>query len=591
VKRFGPFALLGLAEILIFFHNPGHFFVSDSLKWMRYRSGSFGEFLSGFLQVDPFFWYRPLAQRTLESLLFPIVGLSPLPYRIVGFVLFFACTLAVFLLAETLTESRRVAWFSVLVFTPHVVHAFTTYDVAFTPELLFTLFYIGSAVFYVRFLRSNELSYLMVSCALFAGSLFSKEAAASLPFTLLAIWFLLPRKERGTDWFLFPHFAILGVYLAFAVGYLHVRHIHIDNILTGSASSVSEYPFGVGRHILLNLQTALSWAFGIPGGGLDGSWTFRAPVMLTVLKILRVVTCMGAVCVLFNSKRNFLILGMVWFLIAAAPMLPLIDHFLPYYLFAPLAGFALAVGTILDWAYSQCLKLSPRAAVAMAALILGVWAGIHATTANLVAINHSLLGGSARVSSITESDIHALYPSLPEGARLVIFNEDVPHAVEDHVGGGGMLLQLTYNNPALITDYVTEGLSIPEEDVRSGKVLAFKWTDDHLVEITELVRQRPELLKQPARGTNYHLEVSTAEVRSGMGSYTLRIPEIRNAAAIVLYALDGKVMEPFRVDLDSRGEVHLDVPAGTKLGTYTFVAVRRENEQGWVPVSRSLLVR
>ena len=71
----------------------------------------------------------------------------------------------------------------------------------------------------------------------------------------------------------------------------------------------------------------------------------------------------------------------------------------------------------------------------------------------------------------------------------------------------------------------------------------------------------------------------------------LTSPSIQSAAAIVLYALDSKVMAPFRVDLDSRGEVKLDVPAGTKLGTYTFVAVRRENEQAWVPVSRSLLVR
>jgi hypothetical protein len=87
------------------------------------------------------------------------------------------------------------------------------------------------------------------------------------------------------------------------------------------------------------------------------------------------------------------------------------------------------------------------------------------------------------------------------------------------------------------------------------------------------------------------VELSAGEVRSGSDSYILRIPEIQNAAAIVLYALDGKVMEPFKVDLDSRGEVKLDVPAGTKTGTYTFVAVRRENERTWVPVSRSLLVR
>ena len=186
-----------------------------------------GEFFAGFLQVDPAFWYRPLTQRTVQSVLFPLVELDPVPYRIVGFVLFFACTLAVFWLAESLTQSRRIAWFSVLIFTPHLIHAFTTYDVAFTPELAFTLFYIVSAAFFVRYLRTKNRNALVASVILFVASLFSKEAATALPFGLLAIWFLLPRENRGSAWCLFPHFAILGIYLAFAVGYLHVRHIDV----------------------------------------------------------------------------------------------------------------------------------------------------------------------------------------------------------------------------------------------------------------------------------------------------------------------------------------------------------------------------
>jgi len=71
----------------------------------------------------------------------------------------------------------------------------------------------------------------------------------------------------------------------------------------------------------------------------------------------------------------------------------------------------------------------------------------------------------------------------------------------------------------------------------------------------------------------------------------VHIPELPNAAADVLYALDGKVMEPFGVTLDSRGEFKINVPSGTKRGRYDFVAVRRAGESAWVPVSRSLLVK
>ena len=156
---------------------------------------------------------------------------------------------------------------------------------------------------------------------------------------------------------------------------------------------------------------------------------------------------------------------------------------------------------------------------------------------------------------------------------------------------GGVLLRLAYNNPALVTDYASEGLSVPVDDVNSGKVLAFKWTDNRFVDITPMVRQRPELVRSPPRRTDYHLELSATEVRAGMGSYKIRIPEIQNAAADILYALDGKVMEPFRVGLDPLGEIKLDVPAETKRGVYTFVAVRRINERNWVPVARSIRVQ
>ena len=198
MKRFGPFALLGLTQILIFFNDPLHFFIADSLMWMKYRHHSVGDFLAGFLHVDPALLYRPLSQRAVESVLFPLAGLNPLPYRVVGFVLFFACTVAVYALAETLTESRRIAWLTVLVFAPHLIHAFPTYDVSFTPELLFTVFCLGSAVFYVRYIRTPNRSALTISVALFVLGLLSKESAAALPLALLAIWFLLPRQERGS---------------------------------------------------------------------------------------------------------------------------------------------------------------------------------------------------------------------------------------------------------------------------------------------------------------------------------------------------------------------------------------------------------
>ena len=53
-----------------------------------------------------------------------------------------------------------------------------------------------------------------------------------------------------------------------------------------------------------------------------------------------------------------------WFLIAVSPPLPLFEHFLPYYLFLPLAGFSLAIGIIFDAVYRKL----PASAVAIVLL-------------------------------------------------------------------------------------------------------------------------------------------------------------------------------------------------------------------------------
>ena len=456
------------------------------------------------LHADPAFWYRPLSQRIVESLLFPLVRFNPLPYRVVGFLLFFSCTISLYVLAKTLTESRRAAWFSVLLFTPHLIHAFVTYDVAFTPELMFTFFFIGSAIFYVRYLKKKTRSAAIVSSLLFAGSLLSKEAAVGLPFLLLAIWASFPRKDRGSIRSVLPHFEILGIYLAFIVGYVHVRHVDVINILPGKALSEDEYQFSIGRHMLTNLDTALSWSAGFPRG-VYGYWELGSHRQLLFLKVFSAAICIGAVCVLFTSRRRILLLGIAWFLLAVAPALLLERHFLPYYLFAPLVGFAFAAGTIVDWAYSQCSKISHAVSAAVTILLFVAWGRVHAETANNLAANSVMLGEAARVSGIAYRDILAAYPRMPEGSRLVLFNEGIrPGALET----GGELFRLAYDNPSLVTEYSTAGFSFPLQKTDTDRIIAFKWVDEHFVDITSFVRQPPELLRPHDDSDHYYLDLS-----------------------------------------------------------------------------------
>jgi hypothetical protein len=583
VRGIGPFILLAAAEIAIFFHDPQHFFIADTLVWMEYRYHSFGEFLSGFFQVDPGLWYRPLSQRTVQSLLYPVFELNPLPYRLVTFILFFVCTVAVYLLGKSVTGSRRVAWFSVLVFTPDLLHTFPTYDTAFTPELMFTIFYAGSALLYVRFLRTGQFAALAGSLTLFVGSLLSKETAAALPFTVLAIWFLLPGEKRATARSVIPFFAVLGLYTLLVFGYLHVRNLNFTDLFSARDVS-SEYAFDFGAHIWRNIGMSLNWIFGIPQG-IHGHWIFDRPKMFLGVQVLQACACAGAICVLFTRRRRFLLLGVAWFLTAGSPAFSLINHFLPYYMFAPLVGFALAMGSILDWVYAELAARSPHLAVCGLVLTFATWTIPHATIGRKIAAEHALHGKGARVSAITIRDIRSLYPTLPEGTDVVLFNEDAPSAPRDHAG---VLLQLVYNDPSLTMHYVTEGFSLSAEDLYAGRIVVLKWIDDRIVDMTAFVHQRPDLLLPHPPSTNYNLEVPSIEFQPSRESYRLRIAKLPGSEVIILYAIDGKVMEPVRLALDDRGEANLRFPSGAAPSKFTLVAVRQAMETTWVPVGKSV---
>jgi hypothetical protein len=252
--------------------------------WNRYSSVMEG--VRGFFDLDPALWYRPLSQRTLESILYPLAGLNPTPYRIAGFMLFFACTLAVFLFALRVTQHRLAAWAAVLIFTPHVVSKFVAYDVAFTPELLLLLFSLGSAACYVAYLRQPNRAMWILSAAFLAGALLSKETAAGLPFALMGLWFFLGDR-RVSFRSLVPHFAMLAIYLVFAFSFLHVRNLQVGQVLGWLPQDpVSEYQFEAGNNIQHNLGDAFAWTFGIPAG-VHGQWIFSAAWILPMLSGLR----------------------------------------------------------------------------------------------------------------------------------------------------------------------------------------------------------------------------------------------------------------------------------------------------------------
>src|SRR5436190_5665664 len=225
--------VLAILEYVVYFVSNNHFFQGDTIHWFYVRHKTFHDFLAGFITLDSGGWYRPLTNGSVQSLLFPLFGLAPTGYRVIQYVLFLAATIAVFKLATVLTERKLAASLAALFFSFHTINAYTTYDLAFVPEIVYSFFYVCAVIFYMK--RRHAAALLC-----FVFSLCSKEAAVTLPITLVAIDVIFNRKSvvralvDGR-----AYFALLAAYLFFVVGYLGVQRSAFQSVINRPGPEVS----------------------------------------------------------------------------------------------------------------------------------------------------------------------------------------------------------------------------------------------------------------------------------------------------------------------------------------------------------------
>src|SRR5262249_11529862 len=213
-----------------------------------------------------------------------------------------------------------------------------------------------------------------------------------------------------------PHMLILIVYLVFALGYLNVRGFTLSKLMNQSQPSGDYFPiFGSG--MLKTADVSLSWAFNIPRA-YTASLEPLNPFMLGYLKFFRVLVLLLIALVLMRSERKSILFGSAWFWITLLPALPLIRHFLPYYVFLPVVGLSLIVGIVFAWLYDALSRIHASMAAAIIVLTFSALFYVTSNRINTTIEHDSLLGGSAKPAWNTLNDLRHFYPRLPEGATL-----------------------------------------------------------------------------------------------------------------------------------------------------------------------------
>jgi hypothetical protein len=444
-------AALALLEYAIYFWRAGHFFQADTIYWFYNRLRSPGEFLNSFLAPDPGGWYRPLTNRTIQSLLYPFLGLNPSGYRWVSFVLFFLCTVALAALAFRMTRKPAAAAMAAFFFAIHTVNAYTTYDLSFTPELLYTFLYICGCLSFLVFLETGERTRWINSAVCFVLALCSKEAAITLPATLFAMALIFGAGFKRSARVLIPHFAIAILYLWFTVLHLGVASEALASLRTRPAQiETGGYYFMVGPHLATNAANAWAWALNLPTGML-GQWRVNTQSRSLVFWSFAAAQMLLIVYALARGERKSLLFGFAWFWIAVSPALPLMNHFLPYYLFLPVAAFALIVGASWNRLYEDCSERSPRLAQFAGGAIAVVLLLVCVRTSRSEATNNFLLGASSRIAETSVNDMKALYPTLPPGATVFIDSDAQPDLFFHH--SSGQLFRMVYGDETLQFKY------------------------------------------------------------------------------------------------------------------------------------------
>ncbi len=455
---------LAVLEFVIYFRNAAHFFQGDTIYWFYHRLTSASEFLASFGSPDPGGWYRPLTNRTIQSLLYPFFGLNPQGYRWLSYILFFTATLGVLALSMKLTRKPAGAAIAGLFFAIHTINAYTTYDLSFAPELVYSILYICATLAFLKSLETGGRGWWTLSIVAFALSLCSKEAAATLPVMLFALAWISGHGLKRFGKALIPHGVLLVAYLLFTVVHLGVASEALASLRVRPAQlETGGYYFMLGPHLLTNAGQAWAWALNLPVGML-GQWRVNTQSRSLVLWGFAAIQMLLIPYAFRCGQRKPLLSGLAWFWIASMPALPLMGHFLPYYLFLPIAGFSVIVGATWNCLYEVLPARFRVTAAAGLCAIFGVLILVCARTSRSEARNNFLLGASSAIAENSVRDIQRLHPVLASGTTIFFNNDAQPDLYFHHAQGA--LFRMVYGDESLQFKYSTLKELPPEGALR-----------------------------------------------------------------------------------------------------------------------------
>jgi len=138
--------------------------------------------------------YQPLVLLSF-AIDYSINGYDPLVFHISNLLFHLVNTFLVFKFIDLLFKNTFVSLLTALLFGIHTLNVESVAWITERKNVMFTLFYLGSLICYLKYLDKNNFKYFLSTLILFVISLASKSAAVTLPVVLVLIDYIYRRDH------------------------------------------------------------------------------------------------------------------------------------------------------------------------------------------------------------------------------------------------------------------------------------------------------------------------------------------------------------------------------------------------------------
>jgi len=320
---------------------------------------------------------------TVENVLF---GLKPRVFHTTNLILHLINCVLVFWFIMLLSRRLPVAFVVSLLFG---IHPFRVEAVAWIQgrkDLLFSLFYLAALIAFAKYLENKYMGkgkgrkkYLyFLSLIFFLFSLFSKVAAISLPFALLALDFFISKKiDKASIRDKLPFFALAFLFLVFAfltidMGTFEVPEAKIDYL---------------GNIFLLFYSVVFYLFKTVLPMGLSARYPVEISQLASPLFLVLSIGIFAVVCFLLNRfyrvRKNEVTFGILFFLVTLMPTIPF--HFVRHpfadrYMYLPLLGLFYLAALYIDDLYYERFRGSKKIKTLLAAGLVVVTLALGTVT-------------------------------------------------------------------------------------------------------------------------------------------------------------------------------------------------------------------